>query len=256
MITFPNAKLNLGLDILRKRPDGYHDLESLFIPYDGLRDVLEIVPTTKMEMEMHLYGMPLEGDPMDNLCVKAWKLLHERFDIPPVAIYLWKGIPSGAGLGGGSADASFTLAMLNEIFLLRLQTAEMAEMAATLGSDCPFFIYNRPMMASGRGEILKPYRNLDLSGYRIEVVKPDVFVSTREAYAGVRPHLPETPLEEILSRPVGQWRSSLVNDFEESIFPAHPEIEAVKRQFYERGAVYAAMSGSGSAVFGIFRKDE
>lgn len=254
MITFPNAKLNLGLNILRKRKDGYHDLESLFIPYEGLRDVLEIVPS--QQLEMHLYGITLEGNPMDNLCVKAWNLLHGRFDIPPVAIHLWKGIPSGAGLGGGSADASFTLAMLNEMFCLRLQVTELAEMAATLGSDCPFFIYNRPMIASGRGEILKPYRGLDLDGYRIEVVKPDVFVSTREAYAGVHPHLPSVPLERVLNLPVGQWHSSLVNDFEESIFPAHPEIAEAKRRFYDRGAVYSAMSGSGSAVFGIFRKDE
>jgi len=253
MITFPNAKLNLGLNILRKRADGYHDLESLFIPYEGLRDVLEILPAKKLEM--HLYGITLEGDAMDNLCVKAWNLLHERYDIPPVAIHLWKGIPSGAGLGGGSADASFTLAMLNEIFLLRLQTAELAEMAATLGSDCPFFIYNRPMLASGRGEILSPWREMDLSGFRIEVVKPEVFVSTREAYAGVHPHLPAMPLEEVLRGPVGQWRSTLVNDFEESIFPSHPEIAAVKQEFYNRGAIYSAMSGSGSAVFGIFKKE-
>jgi len=251
MITFPNAKLNLGLNILRKREDGYHDLESLFIPFEGLRDVLEIVPSG--EVEMHLYGIGLEGNLMDNLCIKAWNLMHEMHGIPPVAIHLWKGIPSGAGLGGGSADAAFTLAMLNEMFQLRLQTAELAEMAASLGSDCPFFIYNRPMIASGRGEILKPFRGLDLSGYRFEVVKPDVFVSTREAYAGVHPHLPATPLEKVLQSPVEQWKEGLVNDFEESIFPAHPEIAETKRAFYERGAVYAAMSGSGSAVFGMFK---
>ena len=254
MITFPNAKLNLGLNILRKREDGYHDLESFFIPYAGLRDVLETVPSD--ETEMHLYGIAIEGDPMDNLCVKAWNLMHRRYGIPPAAIHLWKGIPSGAGLGGGSADAAFALAMFNEMFLLRLQTDELAEMAAELGSDCPFFIYNRPMLASGRGEILKPLPGPDLSGYRIEVVKPDVFVSTREAYAGVRPHQPAEALEEVLKRPVGQWRGALVNDFEESIFPAHPEIAAAKEAFYAKGAVYAAMSGSGSAVFGIFRKDE
>lgn len=253
MITFPNAKLNLGLNILRKREDGYHDLESLFIPYAGLRDVLEIVPSA--QLEMHLYGMELEGDVMDNLCIRAWKLLNERYNIPPVAIHLWKGIPSGAGLGGGSADASFTLAMLSEIFTLRLQTPELTELAARLGSDCPFFIYNRPMMATGRGEILTPWRGLDLSGCRIEVVKPEVFVSTREAYAGVHPHLPQVPLTEILRRPIGEWRGALINDFEESIFPAHPEIAAVKQAFYERGALYAAMSGSGSAVFAIFNKD-
>ena len=254
MITFPNAKLNLGLNILRRREDGYHDLESLFIPYEGLRDILEIIPSDKLGI--YIYGIPVDGDAMDNLCVKAWNLLHERYDIPPVEIHLWKGIPSGAGLGGGSADASFTLAMLNEMFLLRLQTGQLAEMAAQLGSDCPFFIYNRPMLASGRGEILTPYRGLDLDGYRLEVIKPDVSISTAEAYRGVRPHIPEVPLTEVLKSPVGQWKSTLVNDFEASIFPAHPQIEAVKREFYERGAVYASMSGSGSAVFALFEMED
>ena len=253
MITFPNAKLNLGLNILRKREDGYHDLESLFIPYSGLRDVLEILPAKKTSL--HLYGIPLDGTPEDNLVFKAWEMMHGKFGVPPVEIHLWKGIPSGAGLGGGSADAAYTLAMLCEIFLLRLQQRELAELAATLGSDCPFFIYNRPMIARGRGEILTPF-GIDLSAYHIEVVKPEAAVSTREAYAGVHPHLPSMPLEEVLALPVERWKGLLQNDFEESIFPVHPEIAAVKEDFYRRGAIYAAMSGSGSAVMGIFRKND
>lgn len=253
MITFPNAKLNLGLNILRRREDGYHELESLFIPYCGLRDVLEIVPAA--ETSLHLYGIEIDGAAEDNLVFKAWKMMHSEFGIGPVEMHLWKGIPFGAGLGGGSADAAFALAMLNEMFLLRLQQQELAELASTLGSDCPFFIFNRPMMARGRGEILSRF-NIDLSDYRIEVIKPDVSISTREAYAGIRPHLPSISLEDVLALPVEKWKGLLCNDFEESIFPLHPEIAAVKEDFYRRGALYAAMSGSGSAVMGIFRKND
>lgn len=252
MITFPNAKLNLGLNVLRKRGDGYHDLESLFIPYCGLRDVLEIVPSASGRTSLHLYGIPVDGPQDDNLVFKAWKTMHSEFGIAPVEMHLWKGIPFGAGLGGGSADAAFAITMLDEMFSLHLSREETASIAATLGSDCPFFIYNRPMMARGRGEILTPME-IDLSAYRIEVVKPEVTVSTREAYSGVHPHLPRIPLEDVLALPVEQWKGLLKNDFEESIFPIHPEIAAVKEDFYRRGAVYAAMSGSGSAVMGIFR---
>lgn len=253
MITFPNAKLNLGLNVLRRRSDGYHDIESLFIPYSGLRDVLEMVPAK--ETSLHLYGIPLDGAPEDNLVFKAWEMMHGKFGVPPVEIHLWKGIPSGAGLGGGSADAAFAVAMLGEMFLLRLQQRELAELAATLGSDCPFFIFNRPMLVRGRGEILSRF-NIDLSDYRLEVVKPDASISTREAYAGIRPHLPETPIEEVLALPVEQWKGRLRNDFEESLFPQHPEIAAAKEEMYSRGAIYAAMTGSGSAVLGIFRKND
>lgn len=253
MITFPNAKLNLGLNVLRRRSDGYHDLESLFIPYRGLLDVLEMVPAK--ETSLHLYGIPPGGAPEDNLVFKAWEMMHGKFGVPPVEIHLWKGIPSGAGLGGGSADAAYAVAMLGEMFLLRLQQRELAELAATLGSDCPFFIFNRPMLVRGRGEILSPY-SIDLSAYRIEVVKPDISVFTREAYAGIRPHQPEIPLEKVLALPVEQWKGRLCNDFEESLFPQHPEIAAAKEEMYSRGAIYAAMTGSGSAVLGIFRKND
>ena len=266
MITFPNPKLNLGLHILRKRDDGYHDLESLFIPWHGLHDVLEIVPAAAPEM--HLYGLSLGegGDGGDNLCMRAWQLLHECFGIPPVAIHLWKGIPAGAGLGGGSADAAFTLRMLSEMFGLGLSDETLASLAARLGSDCAFFIYNRPMVASGRGEVLVPYE-VDVTNFRIEVVTPPVHVSTREAYAGVTPREGSVPagasrtgspirsdlsLREALSRPVDEWRDVLVNDFEHSVFAAHPELARIKADLYARGARYASLSGSGSAIFALF----
>ena len=270
MITFPNPKLNLGLHILRKRPDGYHDLESLFIPWHGLHDVLEIVPAAAPEM--HLYGLSLGegGDGGDNLCMRAWQLLHECYGIPPVAIHLWKGIPAGAGLGGGSADAAFTLRMLSEMFSLGLSDELLASLAARLGSDCAFFVYNRPMVASGRGEVLVPYE-INVAKFRIEVVTPPVHVSTREAYAGVTPRESQsgisanTPpagfdpaisrlsLREALSRPVDEWREVLVNDFEPSVFAAHPELARIKADLYARGARYASLSGSGSAIFGLFQ---
>ena len=253
MITFPHAKLNLGLNILRRREDGYHDIESLFIPWDGLRDVLEILPSE--QTSMNLYGIELDGgDPSaidNNLCLRAYRALAARFDLPPVQIHLWKGIPAGAGLGGGSADASATILMLRQMFDLPLDTQECAAIAATLGSDCPFFIYDRQMIASGRGEILEPF-DIDLSDWRIEVAVPDVHVSTREAYAGIKPAMPSEPLVDILASPVTSWRGRLVNDFEATVFAAHPEIALVKEDFYKRGAAYASMSGSGSAVFGLF----
>lgn len=253
MIVFPHAKLNLGLNILRRRADGYHDIESLFIPWDGLRDVLEILPSKRTEM--HLYGIELDGgDPAaidNNLCLRAYRALAARFDLPPVQIHLWKGIPAGAGLGGGSADASATILMLRQMFDLPLDTQECAAIAATLGSDCPFFIYDRPMIASGRGEILEPF-DIDLQNWRIEVTVPDVHVTTREAYAGIRPAVPAEPLRSILGSPVSSWRGRLVNDFEPTVFAAHPLIARTKEAFYERGAIYASMSGSGSAVFGLF----
>lgn len=250
MISYPNAKLNIGLDILRRREDGYHDIDTLMVPCFGLRDVLEIVPSSALEM--HLYGIPLDGNGGDNLCMKAYRLLWDRYGLPPVEIHLYKGIPSGAGLGGGSADAAFTLRMLNEMFALRLPDATLAELAAQLGSDCPFFICNRPMLCRGRGEIMTEFGSLP-EGLRFEVEIPPVHVSTREAYAGVSPAVPEIPLEELLRLPVPEWRGKVRNAFEDSVFPAHPEIAAAKEAMYSRGALYASMSGSGSSVFGIFR---
>ena len=250
MTVHPNVKLNLGLNVLRKRPDGFHDLETLFIPYDGFSDELEITAITDGKGA----GIELIGgdwNPLSDLSWRAYGLLKEDFDLPPVKIRLVKHSPVGAGLGGGSADAAFTLKTLNSMFSLSLTDAELAGYAARLGSDCAFFIYNRPMFGEGRGEILSPF-DIDLSRYEIRVEIPaGVAVSTKEAYSGIVPRCGRD-LREVLSKPVGEWKEQLVNDFEETVFRLHPEIVALKRRFYEEGAVYAAMSGSGSAVFGLF----
>ena len=253
MILSPNVKLNFGLRVLRRRADGFHDLETLFVPYSGFRDVLEIEPAESFGM--YISGPEYTGwDPSEDLCARAWRLMEKEFGIGAVMISLVKNSPVGAGLGGGSADAAFTLRALNDIFSIGLGDAELAALAARLGSDCPFFIYNRPMLASGRGEVLVPF-DIDLSGYDIAVELPEgVSVSTKEAYAGL--HLREDAgesLETALRTPVGQWKERVFNDFEPSVFRAHPQIEELKESMYSRGAVYAAMSGSGSAVFGLFR---
>ena len=258
MICRPNVKLNLGLRVLGKRPDGYHELETLFIPCSNYADELSIEPAEEFCIEIG--GPCYKGwDPSGDLTARAWALLYKAFGIGPVHIRLTKNSPVGAGLGGGSADGAFALRMLNDIFGLGLSAGALAEYAARLGSDCPFFIFNRPMFATGRGEILEPY-DIDLSAYRIEVAVPEgVFVSTREAYAGLDLQGGGMPLEgstirqkDVLHLPVSQWRGLLVNDFERSVFAAHPEIESLKHQFYDQGAEYAAMSGSGSAVFALF----
>ena len=223
MILFPNAKINIGLNVLRRRPDGYHDLDTLFYPI-GWSDVLEIVPASGECATLTVTGRAVD-------C---------RAD--------------GAGLGGGSSDAAFTLRGLNEMFALGMTDADLAGVAVTIGADCPFFIYNRPMFASGIGDLLRP-AGLSLDGYLICVVKPDESVSTREAYSGVVPSVPLVPLSDKLSRPVENWRGEVANDFEKSVFPLHPVIESVKERLYGLGAVYASMSGSGAAVYGIFPSD-
>ena len=249
MKAYPDVKINLGLNVLRKRPDGYHDLETLFIPYAGISDVLEIVPSETFRF------VPSENVTWDNdLTVQAYNLLKADFNLPPVEIRLTKRAPVGAGLGSGSSDCACTLRMLNSMFTLGLSDEALSDYASRLGSDCPFFIYDRPMFGQGRGEILTPF-DIDLSGYEIKVAIPEgSHVSTREAYAGITPHLPEIPLSKVLRRPVGEWKDVLVNDFEPSVFRSHPEIEALKSQFYAQGAVYSAMSGSGSSVFALFAR--
>ena len=247
MKVFP--KINIGLKVLRKRPDGYHDLETLFYPCKAYCDELEIERTDAFSISID----HCDWDPQKDLTVKAYALLAEEFALPPVSIRLQKGIPVGAGLGGGSADAAAALKLLNGMFSLGLDAAALAARAATLGSDCAFFVYDGPMFGEGRGEILTPFA-LDLSAYEIRVAIPEsVRVSTKEAYAGVSP-CGVSNLRQILSRPVEAWRDVLENDFEKSVFTTHPEIPALKEQFYDDGAVYAAMSGSGSAVFGLFRR--
>lgn len=250
MISYPNVKLNLGLNVLRKRPDGYHDLETLFVPYHGITDILEINTASEDSIEVAGGSWAPETD----LCWKALGLLRADHAFPPVKIRLVKRAPVGAGLGSGSSDCVFTMKMLDEMFSLGLSDADLHSYASKLGSDCPFFVYNTPMIGEGRGEVLTPFA-IDLSGFDIRVEVPaGVSVSTREAYAGISPHVPEISLREVLKRPVSDWKSLLVNDFERSVFAAHPEIEALKNKLYADGAVYAAMSGSGSSVFALFEK--
>jgi 4-diphosphocytidyl-2-C-methyl-D-erythritol kinase len=288
MITNPNVKINLGLNVLRKREDGFHDLETLFVPYFGISDTLEIIVGDDYSRTSSAlygkYGTPCPGededapmfvqaisedgklmitiaradgvdwDPLKDLTAKAYFMLADDFDLPPVKIFLEKTSPVGAGLGGGSADAAFALKMLNELCSLALDEKTLAGYAARLGSDCAFFIYNRPMIGEGRGEILTEYP-LDLEGLDLQVLTPEgVSVSTKDAYSGIKPHLPEVPLREALSRPVEEWDGILVNDFEETVFANHPELAAIKRSLYDSGAAYASMSGSGSALFALYRK--
>ncbi|WP_279179889.1 4-(cytidine 5'-diphospho)-2-C-methyl-D-erythritol kinase [Bacteroides acidifaciens] len=255
MIVFPNIKINLGLSITEKRPDGYHNLETVFYPV-ALEDALEIraLPEADKKITLHQYGMEITGNPEDNLVAKAYSLLDKEFHLPPVEIHLYKHIPSGAGLGGGSSDAAFMLKLLNGHFHLNLSEEQLEIYAATLGADCAFFIKNKPVYAEGIGNIFSPIE-LSLKGYQIMIVKPDVFVSTREAFANIHPHHPEYPVKEVIRRPVAEWKDTLINDFEASVFPQHPVIGEIKQELYNQGAIYASMSGSGSSVFGLFAPD-
>ncbi len=316
MIANPNVKINLGLNVLRKREDGFHDLETLFVPYFGISDTLEIivgddysrtsaalfarygsqvapsqgsvkpegvfgVETEESTAPKLVQGMSEDGrlmitiareegvdwDPLKDLTAKAYVILAEDHKLPPVKIFLEKTSPVGAGLGGGSADAAFALKMLNELCELGLDESQLAGYASRLGSDCAFFIYNRPMIGEGRGEILAEYPLddcFDFTGrdsrisegylrYQIQVITPaGISVSTKDAYGGIRPHLPEIPLREALARPVEEWDGILVNDFEDTVFAKFPELAAIKKSLYDSGAVYASMSGSGSALFAIY----
>ncbi|WP_336594724.1 4-(cytidine 5'-diphospho)-2-C-methyl-D-erythritol kinase, partial [Bacteroides acidifaciens] len=255
MIVFPNIKINLGLSITEKRPDGYHNLETVFYPV-ALEDALEIraLPEADKKITLHQYGMEITGNPEDNLVAKAYSLLDKEFHLPPVEIHLYKHIPSGAGLGGGSSDAAFMLKLLNGHFHLNLSEEQLEIYAATLGADCAFFIKNKPVYAEGIGNIFSPIE-LSLKGYQIMIVKPDVFVSTREAFANIHPHHPEYPVKEVIRRPVAEWKDTLINDFEASVFPQHPVIGEIKKELYNQGALYASMSGSGSSVVGLFAPD-
>jgi 4-diphosphocytidyl-2-C-methyl-D-erythritol kinase len=251
MILFPNAKINLGLDILRRRPDGYHDICTLMVPTTW-QDVLELTPAA--ETELVTTGRTVACPPEKNLVMKAFRAMeaHLGRSLPGTRIQLHKIIPDGAGLGGGSADAAFTLLGLNELWQLGLTTAELERIAAGIGADCPFFIANTPKLCTGTGTTLEPISAPDLSRYRVAIVKPPFGISTAEAYAAVHPHEPAEPLRSRLQLPVEQWQGVVVNDFEDSVVPNHPEIQQIKLQLRAMGAVYSAMSGSGSAVFGIF----
>ena len=320
MITNPNVKINLGLNILRKREDGFHDLETLFVPYFGIHDTLEIVlgddysrtsaalfarygsdvPASQGSLKPEgVFGVGTEEsaapklaqamsedgslmitvareegvdwNPLKDLTAKAYFTLAEDFKMPPVKIFLEKTSPVGAGLGGGSADAAFALKMLNELCGLELSEQQLTGYASRLGSDCAFFIYNRPMLGEGRGEVLSEIVTdsvLAITGgchsersaeplYELQVITPaGIAVSTKDAYSGIRPHMPQMPLREVLARPVEEWDGLLVNDFEETVFAKYPELAAIKKSLYDSGAVYACMSGSGSALFALYKNRE
>lgn len=311
MITTPNVKINLGLNILRKREDGFHDLETLFVPYFGIHDTLEIITgddysrTSAMLFAKYGEGVPasqgsqkpegvfgvesldvaapklvqgisedgclmitiaraegVDWDPLKDLTAKAYYILAEDFKLPAVKIFLEKTSPVGAGLGGGSADAAFALQMLNEMCELGLSEQQLAQYASRLGSDCAFFIYNRPMIGEGRGEILTEidinlpcHPDRSEGSFDLQVITPSgIAVSTKDAYAGIRPHLPQIPLRDVLAKPIEEWDGLLVNDFEETVFAKYPELAAIKRSLYDSGAIYASMSGSGSALFALYRR--
>ncbi|NDW12785.1 4-(cytidine 5'-diphospho)-2-C-methyl-D-erythritol kinase [Bacteroides sp. 214] len=252
MILFPNAKINLGLNIVEKRPDGYHNLETVFYPIP-LKDALEVVkaePATG-QTTLSVSGIQIDANPADNLVMKAYDLLKKAYSLPPVDIFLYKHIPFGAGIGGGSADASFMLKLLNDKFGLNLSTFELERYAVQLGADCPFFIQNKPMYAEGIGDLFSPV-DLSLKGYRFVLIKPDIHVSTRDAFSTIKPIRPHHQLKEVIKKPIEQWKEYITNDFEKSVFPLFPAIAEVKQELYNKGALYASMSGSGSSVFGIF----
>lgn len=262
IVTYPNAKVNLGLRIIEKRADGFHNLETLFVPA-GLCDILEIVTSDKFSINHHglEYSLP-NSNPQEDLCARAYNILKQEYDLPPVEIHLYKKIPVGAGLGGGSADAAFTLKSLNTLFKLGLSDESLASYAAKLGSDCPFFVYNKPMFGEGRGEILTPFQAPwidDLFGdkarYTIETRTFPIHVSTAEAYRGIRPSFEGRGLRDLLNNPIEEWRGIILNDFEESVFSKYPQLAEEKQKLYDQGAIFALMSGSGSSIFGIFPKD-
>lgn len=249
MLKFANAKINIGLQITNKRKDGYHDLETVFYPVK-IYDVVEIIPADTLELQ--IWNSDLAADE-NNLCLRAFRLLAESYAVDPVKIHLLKHIPMGAGLGGGSSDASATLLLLDDFFNLNLGQERLMELAGQLGADCPFFIANQPMYAEGIGTELSPI-DLDLEAYHIIVVKPDVHISTADAYAGVEPKPAANDLREAVKLPIQEWKYGIVNDFELSLFDRYPQLNRLKQKLYETGAIYASMSGSGSAVYGIFEE--
>lgn len=252
MIVFPNAKINIGLQVLNKRSDGYHNIETVFYPI-AWNDILEILPQKTGETEIIVSGTEIKGDISQNLCFKAWKLLHNQFQIPSVYIHLHKIIPMGAGLGGGSSDGAFTLMALNTLFELGLSKQRLKEFALELGSDCPFFIENKPTLATGRGEILQE-QECDLKGKYLVVVYPNIFVSTADAFKGITPNNNRESIKNLITLPIENWKNELKNDFEKQVFSFYPSIFEIKNNLYNLGAIYASLSGSGSAVYGIFDK--
>ena len=251
MILYPNAKINIGLNVTEKRSDGYHNIETVFYPI-GLSDVLSVEASeTCSDYSFSSSGIAIGGEPEDNLIVKAYRLLQSEYEIPPIDISLVKQIPFGAGLGGGSADAAFMLKALNELFNLKISVKKLEKIASELGADCPVFIRNKPVFASGIGNVFTPVK-LSLKDYFLLLVKPDIHVSTPEAYSLVVPEKPQYSLLELIKNPISEWKKTIKNDFEKSVFASHPEIRKIKETMYGLGALYASMSGSGSSVYGIF----
>ena len=255
MLTFPNAKINIGLNITEKRSDGFHNIESVFYPVEWC-DALEIIPNQNTDATNAVFqssGLAIPGNESSNLCLKAWNLLQDRINVPPM-IHLHKVIPMGAGLGGGSADGAFMLKMLNEVYELKLSNDELKDFARKLGSDCAFFIENRPVFCYNKGDEFEDFK-LDLKGKFVVLVNPDIHISTAEAYSGVSPKKPEIALKTALSQPISEWKKIVKNDFEENLLLKYPTIAAVKATLYQAGAVYASMTGSGSTVYGIFEQE-
>ena len=258
MITFPIAKINLGLNVVERRPDGYHNLQTVFYPVP-LKDALEVQVMDKAfpseyDCDLKVTNITIDGDEQKNLVVRAYQLLKKDFsDLPRIHTHLWKGIPTQAGMGGGSSDCAYMLLLLNQQFHLGLTDKQLIQYAAQLGADCAFFILSHPCYAEGIGEKLQPI-DLSLTGYHIAVVRPDIPVPTKEAFSHIHPHHPTINCREAVMQPVETWRETLINDFEESVFALHPEIGEIKQRLYDMGAAYAAMSGSGSALYGLFKE--
>ncbi len=255
MILFPNAKINLGLSIINKRADGFHNLETVMYPIN-LTDIITLNLSERSNERKNISfcstGLKIDGNPDENLIVKAYHLLDSEYHLPPLSVHLHKSIPFGAGLGGGSADGAFTLSGLNRLLKLHISDEKLENYAAQLGSDCPMFIKNKPVLAEGRGELLSSL-TLDLSAYCIVVIIPPITISTKEAYSIVKPSAPSYSVKEIIKEPIETWKDVLLNDFETSVFKQKPEIKAIKEKLYEVGAIYASLSGSGSATFGIYK---
>lgn len=256
MLTFPNAKINLGLYVTGKRADGFHNLETIFYPVP-FRDVLEVVPAAAPKTSLHLSGLHVAGPKEENLVWKAYELMqrHCGGKLPELDIFLHKALPAGAGLGGGSADGAFMLRLLNDFAGLNLSRETLAALAAQLGSDCPFFIYDQAMLGKGRGELLTPI-DLDLSAYSIQIMLPGIHISTAQAFAGMSPRATAVDWAAICKTPVQEWKDLLYNDFESTVFRHQPRLQQIKTLLYQSGALYASMTGTGSAVYGIFNKHE
>jgi len=249
MLDFPNAKINLGLNIISKRPDGYHNLQSCFYPVKW-SEALEMLPANVQQFDTT--GLPVPGAPEANLCIKAYQLLKQKYELPPVHMHLHKVLPMGAGLGGGSADAAYTLRILNNLFKLDLSVEALENYARQLGSDCAFFVQNKPVIATERGDIFTP-ATVDLSGYTCMIVYPDIHITTAEAYGGITPNKPDYNLITLLQQEVEVWKGKLQNDFEAALFSKYPVLPLIKEKLYDAGAAYASMTGSGSAMYGLFK---